>query len=677
MSGFSQMRRCDERRKWPSSAASCAGSPRSQPSLMMITTAPCPSTRRAHLRLKSPSAVPMRGPPLKSCTPLVTESSTLSTSRWRSRRVMRVRRVEKTNASRSSRRATAYAKIISNREYRSIEPLTSQMRTSGRRRIEGRRRNSLISSPLDRIACLAERRRSIRPARAGRMRRVRRSATRQAACSSSLRTCSVSDHVMSSKSLCRKSSSALYPLELTGTSRGFCSRFICDVLSPSTDDHALARSGDIGSGRLRPGITPAVTRGSGGAQKMSNAASKVGMSSLRLTNTVRRALRKSTSRFMSMWTSARVASVSRRGPASRPASCSSLAKAPSRGSRSGRSEPSSGTLCLLDQGRHLLAHSLQVFLVLERGAERGVDERGIDRARAQRGKRPGPVQRLGHPRHLVQVHPAQALHQRRHLSRQPVGSFRGTGAHDLDLFLEIRVVDPVVQAAPLQRVVHLAGAVRRDDHERRLLRLDGPDLGNRDLEVRQQLEQERLELLVRPVDLVDQQDRRRLILVVDRVQQRPPQQELLTEDLAFREPAILALVEQPDVQELARVVPFIDRVREVDAFVALQADQPRAEHVGHDLGRFGLADPGLALDEQGLFELQGEVDGGRQRPVADVPPLTQTSLDVVDGCRGGRAHLQKTTARQRRASRMPGYRLSRRTCSRRRSSSRPTSGCCS
>src|SRR5207247_2217588 len=163
--------------------------------------------------------------------------------------------------------------------------------------------------------------------------------------------------------------------------------------------------------------------------------------------------RKSTSRFMSMWTSARVASVSRRGPASRPASCSSLAKAPSRGSRSGRSEAScSGTLCLLDQGRHLLAQPLQVFLVLERGAE---------------------------------------------------------------------------------------------------LRLDGPDLGNRDLEVRQQLEQERLELLVRPVDLVDQQDGRRLILVVDRVQQRPPQQELLTEDLALREPAILALVEQPDVQELA------------------------------------------------------------------------------------------------------------------------------
>ena len=205
----------------------------------------------------------------------------------------------------------------------------------------------------------------------------------------------------------------------------------------------------------------------------------------------------------------------------------------------------------------------------------------------------------------------------------------------------------MVQAAPLQRVVHLTGAVRRDDHKRRLLGLDGPDLGNRNLEVRQQLEQERLELFVGPVDLVDQQDGRRLIGVVDRVQQRPPQQELGTEDLPFRQPTVLALVQQPDVEQLARVVPFIDRVREVDALVALQTDQPRAEHVGHDLGRLGLADPGLALDEQRFFELQGEVDGSRQRPVADVPPLAQTRLDVVDGCRTGSIHLQKTTARQR------------------------------
>src|SRR5450756_763590 len=81
----------------------------------------------------------MRVPPLKSWTPLLNESSDRSRSRWRRRRVTRVNRVEKTNASRSSRRAIAWAKIISRREYFSIEPLTSQMRTSGRRRMRARR----------------------------------------------------------------------------------------------------------------------------------------------------------------------------------------------------------------------------------------------------------------------------------------------------------------------------------------------------------------------------------------------------------------------------------------------------------------------------------------------------------------------------------------------------------
>src|SRR5437016_11739639 len=62
-SGLSQMSLWADRRRCTSSALSCAGSPRSQPSLTMITTAPCPSTRRAQWRLKSPSASPMRVPP--------------------------------------------------------------------------------------------------------------------------------------------------------------------------------------------------------------------------------------------------------------------------------------------------------------------------------------------------------------------------------------------------------------------------------------------------------------------------------------------------------------------------------------------------------------------------------------------------------------------------------------
>jgi hypothetical protein len=52
-----------------------------------------------------------------------------------------------------------------------------------------------------------------------------------------------------------------------------------------------------------------------------------------------------------------------------------------------------------------------------------------------------------------------------------------------------------VQAAALQRIAQLAGVVGREDHQRRRLRADGADLGDRDLVVGQDLEQQRLERL--------------------------------------------------------------------------------------------------------------------------------------------------------------------------------------
>ena len=68
-------------------------------------------------------------------------------------------------------------------------------------------------------------------------------------------------------------------------------------------------------------------------------------------------------------------------------------------------------------------------------------------------------------------------------------------------------VDPVVEAAPLQRVVQLARPVRGDHDRGRLVGGDRPELGHGDREVGEHLEQERLELVVGPVELVDQQHR--------------------------------------------------------------------------------------------------------------------------------------------------------------------------
>ena len=58
------------------------------------------------------------------------------------------------------------------------------------------------------------------------------------------------------------------------------------------------------------------------------------------------------------------------------------------------------------------------------------------------------------------------------------------------------------------------------------------------------------------------------------------------------EPSALA---QARVQHLARIVPLVERRHRVEPFVALQADQLRAEHVGEHFRAFGLADAGRAL----------------------------------------------------------------------------------
>ena len=72
----------------------------------------------------------------------------------------------------------------------------------------------------------------------------------------------------------------------------------------------------------------------------------------------------------------------------------------------------------------------------------------------------------------------------------------------------VGIVDPVIDAAAPQRLVQFARAVRGEDHDRALGRAQRAALGNRDLEVGEEFEQERLEFVVGAVDLVDQQHRR-------------------------------------------------------------------------------------------------------------------------------------------------------------------------
>jgi hypothetical protein len=160
-----------------------------------------------------------------------------------------------------------------------------------------------------------------------------------------------------------------------------------------------------------------------------------------------------------------------------------------------------------------------------------------------------------------------------------------------------------------------------------------PELGDRDLEVGEDLEQQRLELLVGLVDLVDEQDDR--LGRRDRRHERALEQELLAEDVVLDLLPARRVRLGLDAQQLLAVVPLVQRLGLVEALVALQAHELAAEVAREGLGELGLADPGRALDEHRLAEPGGEErdeGGGRAGEVAG---LAQTVLDVGDGGGGG------------------------------------------
>ena len=246
------------------------------------------------------------------------------------------------------------------------------------------------------------------------------------------------------------------------------------------------------------------------------------------------------------------------------------------------------------------------------------------------------------PGHLGEVRRPQPVDEVHDLAGQLVGRVGHAGRDDLELLGGRRVVDPVVQAAALERVVDLAGPVRRQHDLRGLRGADGPDLGDRDLEVGQDLEQVGLELLVRPVDLVDQQHRRHPIGGLERLEQGPLEQELGAEDVVGRRLVDLAArFEQPDLEHLARVVPLVDRGVDVQALVALEADEPRPERCREHLRELRLADARLALEQQRAAELEREEHRRRQGAIGDVAVPAEGVGDRLDAPGPGRAVLAR------------------------------------
>ena len=110
---------------------------------------------------------------------------------------------------------------------------------------------------------------------------------------------------------------------------------------------------------------------------------------------------------------------------------------------------------------------------------------------------------------------------------------------------------------------------------------------------------------------------------LDRLEQRPPDEELRPEQLLLRHRAFLC---RADVEQLARVVPLVDGVRDVEALVALKPDQPRAEDARECLGRLRLPDARLALEQQRLLERQREEERGRETAVGEVARALEDHL---------------------------------------------------
>src|SRR5215218_4521883 len=183
----------------------------------------------------------------------------------------------------------------------------------------------------------------------------------------------------------------------------------------------------------------------------------------------------------------------------------------------------------------------------------------------------------------------------------------------------------MVEAAALEGVVDLPGAVGGQYGHRRPIGHDGAELGDGDGEVREDLEEESFELVVGAVHLVNEQDGRHRPPVLKRPQERAAHQELPIVEVALDTFLVFAAegFRSADVEELAGVVPLVDGLVDVYALVALKADEGCFEDAGENLGDLGLADPRLAFQEQRPTKLQREEDRGGQPLVSQVIVLAQ------------------------------------------------------
>jgi hypothetical protein len=98
-------------------------------------------------------------------------------------------------------------------------------------------------------------------------------------------------------------------------------------------------------------------------------------------------------------------------------------------------------------------------------------------------------------------------------------------------------------------------------------------------------------------------------------------------------------------------------VVEIHALVALEADEPGSGGRRERLRRLGLADARLALEQERLLELGGQVDGGGERAIGQVVLLRERGANRIGRAEGVPAQAPAAFSRARRVSTRARWRL--------------------
>ena len=183
------------------------------------------------------------------------------------------------------------------------------------------------------------------------------------------------------------------------------------------------------------------------------------------------------------------------------------------------------------------------------------------------------------------------------------------------------------------------------------------ELGDGDLVLGQHLEQEGLEGLVGAVELVDQQHRRPRA-GVERLQQRRARSGCAREYRSARQLLAVDVVRgfgQADLEHLPRVVPLVGGLRHVQALVALQADQRRAQRARPASWRARSCRRRARLPGTAGAAASGQEQRGGQLPVGDVVCAASSAMTASTdraAAGHGRSARRKRHRAQRRAGRL-------------------------